>query len=122
MSDCKCNGDGTCLRQSDKDPHKYVHVFDCEHSCTPIKCPNYLLCGQEMPQALADCHGGRCMNCDILNYCEGFKNIVTRTDISECSVCKVSTPASIQIQNSANWCCVGCFRQWYWPHGKPFKR
>lgn len=55
-----CDGRGNCLLDN------YTHVnSECKHGCKPIKCPT---CRTEIPQWVADCQGGTCMNCAVERF------------------------------------------------------
>ena len=61
-----CEGDGYCLKQ-ENDLINYSKNPDikCDHLCIPIKCKNYILCGNQFPEMYIDCWGGEglCRSC-----------------------------------------------------------
>ena len=59
QQDCR----GECLVQSG--PGKNDYYRRLPHTCTPIPCPNYRVCGAIEPQRYLDCHGGRCQPCNM---------------------------------------------------------
>ncbi len=95
--------DGLCLKQMSQD--KYYREGDCAQNCQPIKCPNYLLCGQPCPQWFLWCHSNRC------NYCnESFGCDLTFIEkVEECCVCMIEKPVFIR-WGCPHELCVDCFR------------
>jgi hypothetical protein len=76
-----CNGDGSCLEQSDnKCKCNRIHliggssIFDnycpkeCSHNCHLIECRNFKRCGQKRPQWLLNCNKGMCTDCAVEEY------------------------------------------------------
>ena len=65
----QCDGGGMCLMQTSAGyGADWKHAdFICTHDCSPVQCPNVLICGEaSLPQCLLDCHSGLCVNCDIM--------------------------------------------------------
>lgn len=60
MENIDCEGDGSCIMQSDCD--SFEKIFDCPHKCELIGCPK---CGALGPQWILDMHENFCMNCAI---------------------------------------------------------
>ena len=86
----------------------------CEHNCQPIKCPNYILCKTIAPQWLFYCHGGMCMNCNILfGTWKGGNGKPKIIDNMECPIC-LDTKACISQPKCKHFTCIDCFKRCYW--------
>ena len=97
----KCNGEcllqmGTCT---------YYRKISCPYDCKPIKCPNYLLCGQAWPQMYLWCHSNRCIYC---NQTFGCDLIFIEKD-QECCICFNEKSTFIR-WGCIHELCVDCFR------------
>jgi hypothetical protein len=99
----KLGCDGKCLLQMSGDNH--YRVIDCPEDCKPVKCPNYLLCGQACPHWFLYCHSNRC------NYCnESFGCDLTFIEKEqECCICFNSKPIFIR-WGCIHELCIDCFR------------
>ena len=108
-----CSGDGSCLRQTTLTTYHSDPETICEFGCQPIKCPNYILCGNMNPQCILSCHHGLCTSCDILfGTWRGSKGILEISDNAVCSIC-LKIKQGISQPNCNNILCFKCFRRCY---------
>lgn len=43
-----CDGDEACLIHGDYE-NEYIKNEECKYNCEPVKCPNYIVCGNIRP-------------------------------------------------------------------------
>jgi hypothetical protein len=106
-----CDGNGHCLEQVDENEYKIDE--NCPFKCRPVPCPNVILCGNLNPQCQLNCHGGRCVNCDIL-----FGDNLTFVDAVDCPVC-FETKQGMEYPVCKHHICVDCFRRLSYGPPKP---
>ena len=115
-----CKGDGECLQQHNEYYIKNLEII-CNHSCIPIKCKNYILCGEQFPEMYIECWSGKglCWGCHMSFGTLGKmpngnigKGIL---DISYNMVCPVCLENQTCI--SQPYCdhslCIKCFKKCY---------
>ena len=82
-----------------------------------IKCKNYELCNETLPDWWFSCKGSYlCTNCDMLFGTWGTKTgkgILNFTDNLECPVC-LETKRSIDQPNCEHTLCIKCFKRCYY--------
>lgn len=109
-----CEGNGECLMQDD-DENKYSKNPNiiCDKNCTPIKCPNYILCGAKYPKILLDCHDNLCLNCDMMfGRWKGGKGILDIfSENKECPKCK-NTLKCLSLPKCEHYLCINCFKKY----------
>ena len=103
LNDYRKKCDGNCLLQLGQ--NKHYREIDCPDNCQPIKCPNYLLCGQAYPRWLFWHHSNRCSYCN-----ESFGCDLTFIEKEECSVCMMDKSVFIRWGCIHDFC-VDCFRK-----------
>lgn len=109
-----CPGQGCCLRQADC-IGGYERIIECSHNCQPMKCPNYVVCGEIYPSHFDGCWGKTCMYCD-----QGFGKILTfKTEKQECFVCLEEMEIFVQMPNCTHFLCIACFRHIHHPVMNP---
>ena len=110
MQPQNCNGDGRCLGQAnDKD---YYKLFNCNHNCQLIECPNYKMCNTKRPECILDSHGGRCLHCNMLFG----KNLEFIQEKDECDVCSEEKLEFVKMPNCTHKLCPECFYSNNYPH------
>ncbi len=115
----QCSGDGHCLIQTSHSAPKYNGTkYDdmlCKYDCKPIKCNNFIICGDTAPKYLLRLTTGKnvCINCDQ-KY--GKLNIVN-TNIPECEICN-ETRVGIR-QKCGHFVCAICFKKIYEKEPQP---
>ena len=110
MSNILCNGDGSCLQQTDyRNGYKKNDDISCEYNCQPIKCPNYLVCEHLEPQHILWCHKGICMSPCAISFkrLQFFEN-------TECPICFETTICVKQV-NCEHKTCIDCFKRCHLP-------
>jgi hypothetical protein len=109
MSVKMCRGDGSCLEQTDlHNGYKKNEDMSCSHNCQPMKCPNYLICGELMPQWVLCCHKGTSMSCAVsFGHLQFFENV-------ECPIC-LDTKMCVKQKNCDHKICVDCFKRCHLP-------
>lgn len=106
-----CSGDGTCLSQTGN--NNYYRDIDCSHQCQPVHCPNYTLCGVNLPLRYLYCHGGRCVHCNMFFGKDLNIRVPTSVD-EECGICLVEASSFVQFPSCTHYACVDCFRRiWF---------
>ena len=81
----------------------------CDRNCQPIKCPNFMVCGDIAPMWYFQCCHGTCRNCDMMFG----KKLDLKEDPEECPVCIEIAPAVVQ-PNCQHSVCINCFKRcWY---------
>ncbi len=109
-----CTGNGDCLTQCghNRECNELYHKIEdmtCEFNCEPMKCPNYLICGDISPKWYFNCHWGTCLHCKFMF---GKQKILAFSE-SECPVC-LETKQCVTLLNCEHKECVDCFkRAWY---------
>ena len=68
----ECSGGQECIEQGDDLPEGGLWSgwekrtdMKCAHGCAPTPCPNFAMCGSGDLDWHMDCHGGRCLLCDV---------------------------------------------------------
>lgn len=110
MSQQICNGDGSCLVQTDcKNGYKKSDDISCSHNCQPIACPNYLVCNHLVPQLYLWCHQGLCMvPCAIsFGHLQFYEN-------EECPIC-FETKTCVKQLKCDHKICIDCFKRCHLP-------
>ncbi|KAJ1494836.1 hypothetical protein T484DRAFT_3631389 [Baffinella frigidus] len=78
--------------------------------CTAARCPNFPVCGDEAPQWVFDCNGGRCINCNMVLGPLTFLEASSADD--PCPVCLEAAPLRVQMTCAGRHnVCVACFRK-----------
>lgn len=117
----KCSGDGSCLiRENEKSYKKDINI-ECEHNCKPVKCPNFIICGESaVPLYYLQCHNGLCINCDMMfgswtskNYKKTGKGILNFYENVECPIC-LETKRGVDQPNCNHTLCIDCFKRCYY--------
>ncbi len=67
-----CKGRGECLQQTNHE-NVYIQNIKYQCNCKPQKCPTEY-CGSIEPQWVFDCHGGMCIQCNMLRYFKTRQN------------------------------------------------
>ena len=79
--------------------------------CAIAKCPNYLICNQEVPLWCLRIHSGLCMNCEIAyGTWQGGKGILNIIDSIECPICLETTQGVTQ-PKCDHTLCIKCFKR-----------
>lgn len=113
-----CKGDGMCLQQDDH-PNKYTKNPDyvCSFNCQPVKCPNFLVCGNDDPQCILWCHAGRCYHCDLMfgKWCDSSNkgNLIFIDNLEECCICLDNNKVGVSQPKCEHYICVDCFKECY---------
>lgn len=94
---------GSCLNQTDYGG--YEKVGNCDENCEPIPCPNWLLCKSVLPEQYLLCHGGRCVNCNII-FGSNLHFIQTK---KECNICLEEKPLFVKWECPHD-ICLKCFK------------
>ena len=112
-NEARCSGDGNCLRQA------YMPAYECRFKCTPVKCPNFALCGLQGPKIWLACHAGLCVNCDVMfgTWKGGPGVLKFSTEQMECPICMTDSTDNVKMPNCTHWICTGCLRVAF--HGLP---
>ena len=100
--------DGQCLTQ--QSDCNYIDSDACSIECKPVKCPNYIICGQNFPKYVGRCHGGCCMNCAMMFY--GKLDIEQKTQ--ECYSCSKEREYYVKRPKCDHQICTKCFKRGYW--------
>lgn len=100
-----CSGDGSCLEQTSN--NRYKPLFKCSFECKPIKCPNYVLCLDILPQVILDCNEGTCMNCAVAG-------VSIEEKPSECRICHTITNCISSSDSCEHLMCPDCYRFSMW--------
>lgn len=110
-----CQGEGMCLRQTNWD---WIYMREqCKYNCTPVKCPNYIVCGEVAPLNIMWCHDSRCLYCN-----KGFgKNLSIKNQKQECPVCLEEKEIYVQMSNCTHYICLVCFRRLHYICLSPLK-
>jgi hypothetical protein len=104
-----CNGSGYCLTQVDE--NNYASRYECPHKCAPVRCPNFELCQDVLPQWVMSTHRGTCMNCAVI-----FAGPVQRIECEqheECCICAEDVNVFFQFQQCTHKVCATCFRRFH---------
>jgi hypothetical protein len=108
MTHSNCNGDGSCLYQEGEHIYEKNTDIICLFNCEPVKCPNYLVCGNISPQRILSSHKGTCFNCRIsFGHLEFFTN-------EECPIC-LDTKLCVKQSKCNHKICVDCFKRCHFP-------
>jgi hypothetical protein len=101
-----CHGDGMCLIQADTE-NNYIKIKDytCEYNCSPVKCDNFLVCGEVVPKYLIN----QC-NCCVSFQCKLSFGKLVFTDNVECPICFEVKMGVKQIK-CEHKICVDCFKR-----------
>lgn len=119
MAAAQCPGDGWCLKPNygDDDDNDITYMADeiCVHRCKPVYCPNHVICEDSLcPAYILSCHGGRCMNCNIV-FGKNLK-IVELSDNEECFICFDESKTAVEMPaGCGHRVCVHCFRKIFFP-------
>lgn len=99
-----CRGHGTCLNT--------IGFSPCPFSCRPVKCPNFLLCGQVEPLYLLEENEGICSFCNsFFNQSLEFYSI---EEMDECPICMDEEKTILMKMPRCNHhICCSCFRTIY---------
>ena len=95
---------GMCLAQADH--IDYYRFKECNQKCELIRCPNFILCNNSLPQCILDCHAGRCLNCNM--FFGKTLRIVEFDD--ECCICLDEKSYAV-VWGCSHKICVDCFKQ-----------
>ena len=111
MTTKNCSGKGECLNQcghtSDcNEPYHKRDDMTCEFNCQPMKCPNYLVCGDVAPKWYYACHWGTCWDCKN----RFGKQRVLEFSEDECPVC-LETKTCVNMLNCSHKQCIDCFKR-----------
>jgi len=105
-----CHGDGMCLTQDDT-PNNYIKIKDytCEYNCSPVKCDNFLVCGEVDPKWVLN------LNSSIAGGITGFQCKISFgklvfTDNVDCPICLEAKIGVKQI-NCDHKICIDCFKR-----------
>jgi hypothetical protein len=106
-----CQGEGVCLEQTGIYPI-YLRSKPCQYNCKPVKCPNFIVCGQVAPLQVMWCHGSRC------NYCNQKygKDLIFKRGKEECTICLEEKDLWIKMPNCDHYFCLLCFRRLHGYH------
>jgi hypothetical protein len=125
--DQPCEGDGSCIEKVDEhledwdvndraeftyftfdNNENWFRKFACEHNCMPIKCPNFLICGNADQKYEFGYHNGRCLDCDI-----GYgKNFIFKEQTEECHICLEEKNIQVYFTGcDVHTCCLNCFKR-----------
>lgn len=107
-----CSGDGECIEQIDI--NEYNLNTNCPFRCIPIKCKNFHVCEEILPECYLK-KGGICINCDIaFGLWKSGKVVLKIQPIDECCVCLEVKPL-VELPKCAHTLCFSCFREVYLP-------
>ncbi len=114
-----CNGYGVCLIQINENEYMKNEDIECSHNCQPIKCPNFLVCENVLPEQYLYCHHGVCGFCAIHFYgILGKINTPLKylqfSDNQECPIC-LETKMCVKQLYCEHKICVDCFKRCHWP-------
>lgn len=71
-----------------------------------MKCPNFLVCGNIVPEWLLRCKGGHCVQCDM-----SFGKVLEfSAEDEECPVCLETKPL-VKLLKCEHKMCVTCFKR-----------
>ncbi len=108
----KCNGQ--CLIQTfnDGNENHYIKSYECGENCVLIKCPNYIICGSQLPQWVFCCHDNLCVDCDMIfgKWNEGPGKLNFQEKL--CLNCNEEKLCTKQIKCD-NFLCVDCLKKLY---------
>ena len=114
----ECSGNGECLLQEDGGGYRKNHTHEgitCVHDCAPIRCKNYELCGDALPETYLKGEG-ICLTCDIFfGEWNGGKGVLPMRAAAECGVCLEHKP-QISLPKCVHTLCIDCMRQIYRYH------
>lgn len=109
----KCNGRGECFAQNCVGV--FDKLFDCEHNCQLIKCPNFRICEKSLPQQFIDCYHGLCASCNVLfGPRRGGKGILEFKSNTECPICLEEKCDSVSFPKCSHFVCIDCFKRMWW--------
>ncbi len=82
----KNNCKGQCFKQFNTNLPFYIKKDDTNCDCTLIKCQNYHICKNELPEFLIDCFRGYCINCNLMQLSNNdfYKKSLEK---EECRIC-----------------------------------
>jgi hypothetical protein len=125
-----CKGNGECLVQSFENDYIKRNDIICNHSCVPLKCKNYILCGSKCPEMYVGSWGGKglCMSCHesfgtwgVMPKGNIGKGILEITNNIECPIC-LEEKECISQPYCNHSLCVECFKECYgynWEYDVP---
>jgi len=108
------NCQGSCLRQTGFDGRDWIKEKECEFDCKPLKCPNFDVCKQLLPEAFFGCYGGRCYDCNLYLG----RNLEHGGSTEECPVCLEE--AFLYKLDCNHICCAFCIHKLFFPSLQPY--
>jgi len=118
----KCNGDGSCLRQTEY-LNEYIRDEECIYKCEPEKCSNFILCNEIEPRCYLQLNTkyNLCRNCHMLFGTWGDqkgKGKLNFIDNIECVIC-YETKINVSQPNCEHSICIDCFKRCYYGEDNP---
>jgi hypothetical protein len=101
------------------DDEWYEKIFDCPYGCELKRCPNYIVCGESLPEYVLDSSDGLCINCDVFwGAWRGGKKSLGEFPDTECPVCLEITTCVSQPKCNHH-ICPDCFKKCWFPSEPP---
>ena len=108
-----CNGNGMCLLEVDSQKYEKYSKMKCLYECSPVKCPNYVVCESRYPKWVSYYHNGVCYKCASEFLCIYNNNYTSILDIikvkQECSICMTNRLYFVKLLNCEHRICNICF-------------
>jgi hypothetical protein len=112
---CTCEDECSCNCTCDEGP-EYVNGCGLPE-CVVVKCPNYVMCNEQLPLVLLDAHGDRCMACNMF---WGFN--LEFLPASECMVCFEEQGELVKHPGCTHSTCIACFTKIYYEYREDQRR
>jgi hypothetical protein len=125
-----CKGNGECLEQLPDLTYDKLYKkqnISCNFLCTPVKCPNYVVCETIAPEWYFKCHDGVCVDCNVAWNAEKM-GLDTKNDTINnkncnklkivhtsfvCDLCGNTNEQKIKMVKCDHWVCIDCFNMCY---------
>ena len=107
----ECTGEGQCLIGLQINVRQY-DISSCIYNCMPVKCPNFLVCGNIAPQCIYNINYGTCLSCRL-----SFNIKLEFSRHEKCSFCKEDGIVVKRLM-CEHKICTNCFQRAYFNHDK----
>ena len=98
-----CTGNGRCLMVDwGNDMYHYYPKYKCIYNCKPVKCVNYIFCGE----SFTDKNINKCNNCTKI--WKGKDPLLTDSNTT-CQICK-QVDNCVKLPECIHCICIECFQ------------